>query len=112
MQEDAPEGLNKLTEREALMLAAPVTVPAADSGGADGAGPSTAAGAGTLPPLRNVDKEEALDVFVTDGWLGRHPDQGYCLGPRSLLELGPMILEMDVPDATRQAVNKALGYDA
>jgi Nse1 non-SMC component of SMC5-6 complex len=56
-------------------------------------------------PFRPSDKERALKYFVEQGWLAKTPNQDTCysLGPRSFLELGTMLAEMDLESGPKAA---------
>jgi len=57
------------------------------------------------------DKDRALRYFVEHGWLAITPNQqnSYSLGPRSFLELGTMLTEMDLEPGPKAALEAAIG---
>lgn len=75
-------------------------------------GPSDtgAEGEETVIQLGASAREQALNQLVADGWLDHHlgHNDAYCLGVRSYLELGRMILEMDLPEKNREALEPLL----
>jgi hypothetical protein len=70
-----------------------------------------AAAAAELPRLSKAEREAALEALTEDGWLAHTPGRPGChsLGPRAFLELGQLLLEMELPPATRVALEAALG---
>lgn len=70
-----------------------------------------AAAAAELPRLSKAEREAALEALTEDGWLAHTPGRPGChsLGPRAFLELGQLLLEMELPPATRAALEAALG---
>lgn len=66
-----------------------------------------------LATFRASDRQTALNQFVTDGWLAFDPspdegNRGYCLGPRSFLELPRVLEDMDLQPVARQAFEDAI----
>jgi hypothetical protein len=52
-----------------------------------------------------------LKYFAEQGWLAKTPNQETCysLGPRSFLELGTMLAEMDLEPGPKAALEAAIG---
>ncbi|KAH7617156.1 hypothetical protein Ndes2526B_g07748 [Nannochloris sp. 'desiccata'] len=109
-------GLGFISTKDALNLnftLAAAPEPDANDGEA---GPSTQrqqqvlAGA-AAQPFRPSDKDRALKYFVEQGWLAKTPNQETCysLGPRSFLELGTMLAEMDLEPGPKAALEAAIG---
>jgi hypothetical protein len=66
-----------------------------------------------LATFRASDRQAALNQFVTDGWLSFDPSresegQGYCLGPRSFLELPRVLEDMEMQPLAKQAFEAAI----
>lgn len=64
-----------------------------------------AAAVAALRKLTKGEKEQTLKQLVADGWLRHSTARSghYCIGVRSFLELSDMLLEFDLPAATKQA---------
>lgn len=93
-------GLGSVSNSEAW------TIPIAFGGGEEGLSASTG-----QPTFHLTDREVALDLFVKDGWLASSSDDAnaYCLGPRSFLELGPMLANVELQPLAKAALQKAIG---
>jgi len=68
-----------------------------------------------LATFRASDRQAALNQFVTDGWLSFDPSRGsvegsrgYCLGPRSFLELPRVLEDMEMQPLAKQAFEAAI----
>lgn len=79
----------------------PITLPGGDEASQD-AGVS----------FKMSDRQKATEEFVNDGWLAMHPHIAdvYTLGPRAILELGNMVLEMPMHESYKKSLKQALGY--
>ena len=100
--EDVSDSLGHITEQDAFYI--PIFM------AKDGqAGENTQEVAEAVMNL--TERKKALDAFVADGWMGKHPqeDSCYCFGPRTVLELGSMLLKRDLPPNIKRSLMSSMG---
>lgn len=100
--QDVSGALGFITEQDAFYI--PVVMPKEGE-----AGESSEEVAEVVMSLS--DRKKALDAFVSDGWVSKHSQEesGYCFGPRTVLELGPMLLKRDLPINIKSSLMSAMG---
>ncbi|KAF8067280.1 RPS10 [Scenedesmus sp. PABB004] len=98
----------------AALLNLDLSRPHGDAGadGGDDAGSSAAAAAAAAAAstaaarkLTKTEKEAVLRQLADDGWLAVCPSRPghYCIGVRSFMELGELLLSFELPETTREA---------
>lgn len=99
MNEDVSDTLGYITEQDAFYV--PVMMATEGDAGEDT----------QEAQMSLAERKKALDAFVADGWLSQHPqeDSCYCYGPRTVLELGSVLLKKDLPQNIRQSLMSAMG---
>lgn len=102
--EDAEEALAYITEEDSYYI--PVVM--AKEGASGEIGSSQEAEEVTMSLS---DRKQALDAFLADGWISKHPRKAgcYCFGPRTILELGPVLLKRKLPPNVSSSLMAAMG---
>lgn len=100
--EDVSDSLGYITEQDAFYI--PVMMSKEGEAG-DGTQEVTEA------TMSLSERKKALDAFVADSWVAPHPreDSVYCFGPRTVLELGSMLLKRDLPPNIKRSLMSAMG---
>jgi len=88
---DADKGVGSISSMEAMHVDQEHNATQATQGGG-------------MKPMSLTSKEEAIKLFIKDGWLSNATDHPgyYSLGVRTFLELPGMLLELDLPAETRE----------